>query len=345
MDGRFAHHFRGTVYHLLVYGLIYFAVIKLVKRKTDQYAKYMWLFLFSFCFLFLLLMKLIVAGSFERFVFQLDAPIYLFVFISIYLGIVNLVRKKMDQGANRSTVFSKYVRLFVVSALFSVTLSLALTIGIESLIFGKSHRPYDYVVNWLFYLIFFAIIGNSYISYLYLADLNQARENLQAFDKNGIGYLLKPIEYEKFVAAMRKFDGLRRSFTFGHDLLSELKATLAQPRYKERFVIKARGGIYLLETRLVAYIQMQDEIPFAYDGQGARYPLHDSLNQLEKDLDPLLFFRLNRSEIVNLHFIEKLEPYSHDRLAIKLKRLNLTLISSINRTPELRRWIEDGRVA
>jgi len=169
---------------------------------------------------------------------------------------------------------------------------------------------------------------------------------LPAFDKNGIGYLLKPIEYEKFVAAMRKFEQLRRSFTLlGHDLLSELKATLAQPRYKERFVIKARGGIYLIETRFVAYIQMQDEIPFAYDGQGARYPLHDSLNQLEKDLDPLLFFRVNRSEIVNLHFIEKLEPYSHDRLAIKLKRLNVTLVSSINRTPELRRWIEDGLVA
>jgi two-component system, LytTR family, response regulator LytT len=168
---------------------------------------------------------------------------------------------------------------------------------------------------------------------------------LQAFDKNGIGYLLKPIEYEKFVAAMWKFEQLRRSFTLlGSDLLRELKATLAQPRYKERFVIKARGGIYLLETRFVAYIQMQNEIPFAYDGQGGRYPLHESLNQLEKDLGPL-FFRLNRSEIVNLHFIEKLEPYAQDRLAIKLKRLNVTLISSITRTPGLRRWIEDGLVA
>jgi two-component system response regulator LytT len=166
---------------------------------------------------------------------------------------------------------------------------------------------------------------------------------LPAFDKNGIGYLLKPIEYEKFVAAMRKFEQLRRSFTLlGPDLLRELKATLAQPRYKERFVIKARGGIYLLETRTVAYIQMQNEIPFAYDGQGTRYPLHETLNQLEKELDPLVFFRLNRSEIVNLNFIEKLEPYSHDRLAIKLKQFNVTLISSINRTPELRRWIGEG---
>ena len=167
---------------------------------------------------------------------------------------------------------------------------------------------------------------------------------LQAFDKNGIGYLLKPLEYEKFAAAMRKFEQLQRSFTLlGGELLRELKATLAQPRYKERFVIKAKGGIYMLETRRVAYIQIRDEIPFAYDDQGSRYPLNETLNQLEKTLAPLMFFRINRSEIVNIHFIEKLEPYFNDRLSIKIKRLGVTLISSINRTPELRRWIEGGQ--
>jgi two-component system response regulator LytT len=163
----------------------------------------------------------------------------------------------------------------------------------------------------------------------------------QAFDINGIGYLLKPLEYEKFAAAMRKFEQLQRSFSLlNSELLRELKTTLAQPRYKERFVIKAKGGIHLLETRRVAYIQIQNEIPFAYDEQGIKYPLNETLNQLEKTLDPLVFFRVNRGEIVNLNFIERLEPYFNDRLAIILKRLDVTLISSISRTPELRRWIE-----
>ncbi|MGH9938984.1 MAG: LytR/AlgR family response regulator transcription factor, partial [Blastocatellia bacterium] len=117
----------------------------------------------------------------------------------------------------------------------------------------------------------------------------------------------------------------------------------AQPRYKERFVIKAKGGIYMLETRRVVYIQIRDEIPFAYDDQGSRYPLNETLNQLEKTLDPLMFFRINRSEIVNLHFIEKLESYFNDRLSIKIKRPGVTLISSISRTPEWRKGIEGGQ--
>jgi hypothetical protein len=47
-----------------------------------------------------------------------------------------------------------------------------------------------------------------------------------------------------------------------------------------------------------------------------------------------------RSEIVNLNFVKRLDSYFNDRLAISLKRFNVTLISSVSRTPELRRWIE-----
>ena len=167
---------------------------------------------------------------------------------------------------------------------------------------------------------------------------------LQAFDQNGIGYLLKPLEYEKFVSAMKKFERLRRSVTMlSGELLREMKTTLAQPRYKERFVINARGGIYLLETRRVAYIQIRDELTFAYDEKHNRYSLNETLNHLEETLDPLTFFRINRSEIVSIRFIEKLEPCFNDRLAIKLKHLEVTLISSISRTPELKRWLE-GRL-
>jgi sensor histidine kinase YesM len=181
--GSLGRHFESPIYQLLAYCLIYLAVIKLVKRKTDQYAKRLWLFLLFFCFLFLLLIWLLVAGSFDRFVFHLDAPIYLFILSLIYLGVVRLVKKKMDRRVIRSTAFSKYVWMFAVSALFSVTLSMAFTVAGESLIFGKGHQPYDYVVGSLIYLTFFASVGNIYFAYLYLVDLNQAREDLSLAQK------------------------------------------------------------------------------------------------------------------------------------------------------------------
>ncbi len=163
---------------------------------------------------------------------------------------------------------------------------------------------------------------------------------LQAFERNGIAYLLKPFAFEKFASAMKKFETLRQNFVFAQkDFWREVQVSFKEPKYKERFVIKVRGGIKLLETAQIAFVKMQDEIPFAFDAAGNKFPLNENLTELEQILDPKIFFRLNRSEIVNLNFIESLEPDFSDRLIVRLRNLNVRLISSTNRTPILRKWL------
>ena len=66
----------------------------------------------------------------------------------------------------------------------------------------------------------------------------------------------------------------------------------------------------------------------------------ENLTELEQILDLKTFFRLNRSEIVNLNFIERLEPDFHDPLVVKLRNSNVKLTSSTNRTANLRKWLE-----
>jgi DNA-binding LytR/AlgR family response regulator len=164
---------------------------------------------------------------------------------------------------------------------------------------------------------------------------------MQAFERNGIAYLLKPFSFEKFTAAMQKFETLKQNFiSVQRDFWREVQAGFTQPKYKERFVVKVKGGIRLLETNTIAFIQIQNEIPFAFDAAGNKFPLNESLAQLEQILNPSTFFRLNRSEIVNLNFIESLEPYFHDRLVVNLRNLKVKLVSSTNRTPGLRKWLE-----
>ncbi|MBX7172706.1 MAG: LytTR family DNA-binding domain-containing protein [Pyrinomonadaceae bacterium] len=165
---------------------------------------------------------------------------------------------------------------------------------------------------------------------------------LQAFEQNGIAYLLKPFDFQKFTVAMQKFETLRNNFApANNDFWHEIQTNFYQPKYKERFVIKTPKGIQLLETKQIAFIQMQNEIPFAFDATGNKFPLNDSLTMLEKLLDSKQFFRLNRSEIVNLNFIENLKPDFQDRLVVSLRNLKVKLVSSINRTPELRKWLEN----
>lgn len=164
---------------------------------------------------------------------------------------------------------------------------------------------------------------------------------LPAFERSGIAYLLKPFDFQKFAAALRKFETLRDNFVSAQtEFWREIQENLRPEKYKERFVVKLRDGIRLLETRQIAFIRMQDETPFAFDAAGRKFPLGDTLTGLEKSLNPKTFFRINRSEIVNLDFIENLKPDFHDRLEIGLRNLKIKLVSSAGRTPELRRWLE-----
>lgn len=166
---------------------------------------------------------------------------------------------------------------------------------------------------------------------------------LQAFEESGIAYLLKPFDFQKFAAAMRKFELLKNNFApASNALLREIRESLRQPKYKTRFVIKTAGGIRLLETGQIAFVQMQNEIAFAFDATGNKFPLGATLTELQKTLDPKTFFRISRSEIVNLHFIENLKPDFQDRLVVGLRNLNVKLVSSASRTPSLRKWLENA---
>ena len=58
-------------------------------------------------------------------------------------------------------------------------------------------------------------------------------------------------------------------------------------------------------------------------------------------LDPARFGRLNRSELVNIAFVEKMEPYFNNRLAVKLRVTpEVVLTTSAAQTPGFRRWLE-----
>ncbi len=164
---------------------------------------------------------------------------------------------------------------------------------------------------------------------------------LKAFEQTGIAYLLKPFTFENFVAAMLKLEKLKRNFaTAQSDFWREIQKNLTEPKYKEHFVVKMRGGIQFIEINQISFFQIRDGILFAFDATGSKFPLAENLNNLEQILDPQIFFRINRSEIINLKFIERLENYFNDRLMIRLKNSKVKLISSINRTPNLRKWIE-----
>ena len=171
---------------------------------------------------------------------------------------------------------------------------------------------------------------------------------LRAFQTNGIAYLLKPYDYEQFSEAMQKYERLAAPRAaeplalLSPDLVEELKRSL-QPafrQYRQRFAVKKTSGIYLLQTADVAFFQAEEKLVFAYTADCKRHTLTQTLSDLEADLDPRQFFRLNRADLIHLPFVERLESYGKDRLAVHLRGSAQPLISSAAKTAELRVWLE-----
>ena len=167
---------------------------------------------------------------------------------------------------------------------------------------------------------------------------------LKAFQANGIAYLLKPYSYEQFQEAMQKYERLTMQSAplLSSKVVEELKQAL-QPafrQFRQRFTVKKPKGIVLLQAADVSYFTAEDKLVFAFTGAGVRHTLSQTLSELERTLDPAAFFRLNRSQIIQLPHALRLESFGKDRLAVHMRGGEKALVSSASRTPELRRWLE-----
>lgn len=162
----------------------------------------------------------------------------------------------------------------------------------------------------------------------------------KAFDNNGISYLLKPISYKSFVKAMDKFNRL----THTHNTINWLDFSEAIKKmnvtYKERILIKNANNSQLLEVKNVMYFSTNSGVCEAFDKEGRSYEFRHKFSDLVSDLNPDIFFQINRGEAINIQYIEFIEPYYNDRLSIKVKNRNKRFITSSAVTAEFRKWLE-----
>ncbi len=168
---------------------------------------------------------------------------------------------------------------------------------------------------------------------------------LRAFQTNGIAYLLKPYTIEHFKEAYEKYKVLFQKNTpqtLDEKLMTELKEILHQDKkaYKQRFTIKKKDGIKLINTRDIARFDANGDFCMAIDAKGQKHIINYSLGNIEEKVDPRKFFRINRSQIINIDFIEKIESHFKNKLAITMRHSSEVVFTSSSTTPGFRKWIE-----
>lgn len=164
---------------------------------------------------------------------------------------------------------------------------------------------------------------------------------LHAFQSNGIAYVLKPYTKQDIDDALKKYRSLFQERFIEKNFFQQFKTLISEKdNYKKRFAIKKPEGITLVNTENVCYIEACGDFCKLKDSDGRLHSFSRSIGVLSNDLNPEHFFRINRSYLINVDFIEKITPYSKNRLSIKVKGLSTSLITSTASTKDFRKWID-----
>lgn len=167
---------------------------------------------------------------------------------------------------------------------------------------------------------------------------------LQAFKLNSIDYLLKPIDDEELKAAVRKFRNLKpvaQKMAIDFEDIKKLLYNPLEREYKKRFTARVGPHIKLLNADDIECFYSENKGTYAATSDGRNYLLETTLEQLESELEPAIFFRVSRKFYVNVNFIKDIIAYTNSRLKIKLNRFDDgEIIVSRERVKDFKLWLE-----
>ena len=173
---------------------------------------------------------------------------------------------------------------------------------------------------------------------------------VQAFRFNSIDYLLKPIDSEELHTALAK---VNKSLTSHPSPLTSISSTdaIAQLlesvksqtiRYRERFLIPHRADEFLIiPVSEVSHITIRDGVVRLCTLDGKHHTLNMTLEEVESQLDPQRFMRVNRQYIINAAAVSKLSTYFLGKMRIHMTAApDEEIIVSKDKVATVKRWLD-----
>ncbi|MGK0447932.1 MAG: two-component system LytT family response regulator [Polaribacter sp.] len=141
---------------------------------------------------------------------------------------------------------------------------------------------------------------------------------VKAFEMNALDYLVKPLRDERFSKTIEKVKiELSKRITLEPTTL---------PMHQKIF-IKDGEKCHFIPLTDIHFIESLENYARLYFGSN-KAMIKRSLNLLAEKLDPKVFFRINRSQMINIHYIKEIHPYFNNKLQITLTTGEILEVSS-----------------
>lgn len=138
---------------------------------------------------------------------------------------------------------------------------------------------------------------------------------VQAFKVNAIDYLLKPIDPEDLSRALQKIESRHSPApAFEYDMLARY---FKKEQYKDRFLVKTGQQLAFVNTTDISFFRSSDGLTQAFTTAGKKYFVENTLEELERLLNPRDYFRISRSMTLRIDAISKILPHLNGRLKLE----------------------------
>lgn len=165
---------------------------------------------------------------------------------------------------------------------------------------------------------------------------------LKAFKVNSIDYLLKPVDEDELAKALRQFEVQSQIESSPNvqmkGLLNLIKANTET--YKTTYLVSLRDQLIPIKTASLAYLYIDTGIVKGVTKDNQHYTFDKKLEDIESELDPSYFYRVNRQLIVHKDAIANIKYYFNGKLILNvLPVFKEQIVVSKAKSTAFKKWI------
>jgi two-component system, LytTR family, response regulator LytT len=144
---------------------------------------------------------------------------------------------------------------------------------------------------------------------------------VRAFEVNAVDYLLKPIERTRLDKALQRVSGMLEASEAAFQKLDRLVHMIEErpSLQSSKLVVKSGNRMVLVDSSDIIYATIEDGVirivTKDLDGQSN----FRTVEELQNNLDPNIFWRAHRSYLVNINRIKEVVPWFKSSYQLKMQ--------------------------